>query len=243
MIKDANFNNVIMKLNDYIQMMNFEAIGPIGEIAAQLILLKVFDHSDKVHLSETCTVKSFLEKLLGNTNFDVEKDILDGVVYFNHFIERLENLSYDEVLNHFVARGAAGKFKRFEKAFDLFIPIVLANNEITYMLIQVKNKEILTKNGAIKVFNEMKQADKSFFKNQNAQTHLSVVMSLGDEKDRNLTPKQNEIFYTLDHLEKCKIFSPDTRTTLKMLLNIGKFKIFSKKFDKDVLKCVMVGSV
>ena len=77
MIKDENFNEIIMKLNDYIQMMNFEAIGPIGEIAAELILLKAFDHSDKVNLSETCTVRSFLTKLLGNDNFDISNDILD----------------------------------------------------------------------------------------------------------------------------------------------------------------------
>ncbi len=112
MIKEANFNEMIMKLNDYIQMMNFEAIGPIGEIVAQLILLKVFDHSDKVHQSETCTVKSFLEKLLGKTNFDVSEDILTGIVYFNHFIERHDNLIYDEVINHFVPEEQQADFKK-----------------------------------------------------------------------------------------------------------------------------------
>ena len=47
-----------MKATNYIQMMNFEAIDPIGEIATQLILFKAFDHSNKVNLSETCTVSS-----------------------------------------------------------------------------------------------------------------------------------------------------------------------------------------
>ena len=91
-------------------------------------------------MTSVWTGRSFLTKLLGNDNFDISNDILDGIVYFNQFIERLEKFSCYDAVNHLIARGAAGKFKRFQKAYDLFIPIVLTNNEITYMLIQIKKQ-------------------------------------------------------------------------------------------------------
>lgn len=37
-----------------------------------------------------------------------------------------------------VARAAAGQFKDNTKGFDLFIPVVLPNNQLTYILFQIK---------------------------------------------------------------------------------------------------------
>ena len=243
MFNDKNFNEIIVKVNDYIQMLNSEATGPIGEIVAQLLLLKAFDHAKKVTNSEACTVKEFLISLLGNVIFNVSNDILNGIVFCNHFIERLKDFSYDDVVAHYVARGAAGKFKPRQPAYDLFIPIVLENNALTYMLIQVKNQEVFKNRMAEDVFQEMAQPDKNWFENQSIIPFLSIIMSLGDEKPRDPKEAQNQVFYSLRNLENCKFYSSNTITSLKMLLNCGKFDSFSKKFDLDVIKRVMIGSI
>ena len=62
------FNEIIEQLIVYTQLIDLEAVGPIGELVAQLILLKVFDSSVKENYSEACTVESFLALKLFSLN-------------------------------------------------------------------------------------------------------------------------------------------------------------------------------
>ena len=159
MADDQIFSEILEYLINFIQLMNLEVTGPIGEIVAQLLLLKAFVNSEKIIDSEACTVKSFLTSLFGHLSMDckrIPKKILNGIVYFNHFIRRLDDYTYDDAIPRFIARGAAGQFMKNFEIFDLFIPVTMQQDEVTYILIQVKNRENLSSDDFEYIFNKMR---------------------------------------------------------------------------------------
>ena len=243
MLIDSNLNDIIANLTDYIQLMNLEATGPVGEIVAQLILLTAFDHSTKEDQSEVCTVKQFLSTLFGSCPSKIPDTILNGIIFFNHFIERLNKLCFDDILQGFLARGAAGKFKKNYKTFDLFIPFVLQGNEVSFILIQVKNRVVFNQTMAEKVFKKMEIVDSDMFKDQTVLPFLSILMSLGDAHTNDPNTLENQLFFSFKNLTDSKIYSDDTLTSLRTLLNCERFDLTSTKYEVEVLKSLMIGSL
>ena len=152
MSNKSHFNEILIKLNDHIQLMDLNFTGYIGEVVAEIILLKAFDHNpkqDKSSFSKAILVEDFLFSLLGINNFGKIKKIIDptvlkGLICFNHFNKKFDDLKYAHVNESFIERGAAGKFKDGHYRSDLFIPIVLESNEISFIIIEVKNDESLS---------------------------------------------------------------------------------------------------
>jgi hypothetical protein len=141
-------------LNSYAQAMNLDSTGSIGEIVAQIILLLAFDNGrkmtkikssgDSVLYTAPIQVKNFLLSLIGKENFEkvetnMNNDLLDGLLCFTHFERKFDKLNITDTKRDFIARSAAGQFKPKELGYDLFIPIILRNNKVSYILIQVKN--------------------------------------------------------------------------------------------------------
>jgi hypothetical protein len=156
MLNKQNLTEMLQCLNTYVQTLYLEASGSIGKIVAQIILLLAFDNArqttkdsvDKANESILITVPiqvgQFLLSLIGRENFEklkcnLNSELLDGLVCFTHFERKFDNLSMQDTKTDFLARSAAGQFKPKEPGYDLFIPILLPSNHITYMLIQVKN--------------------------------------------------------------------------------------------------------
>jgi len=125
----------------------------IGEIVAQIILLLAFDNARKtivnrpnesILITMPIQVRDFLISLIGITKFEKFKGgfncaLLDGLVCFTHFERKFDPLNMQDTKSDFIARSAAGQFKPKESVYDLFIPVLLYDNNVTYILIQVKN--------------------------------------------------------------------------------------------------------
>lgn len=222
---EKKFKEILLKLNEYTQLLDLNPTGNIGEIATQIILLKAIDKLNTTQtFSKAYTVSEFLISFLGNDEFNlikqnIDDDIKNGLVCFSHFIRKADDLTFNDVLPGFIGRAAAGQFKKGHPVFDLFIPIVLENNNITYILIQVKNKKDLGPSEAMQILNEMskpsglsiKKMFPFFFKDNKILAHLSILISLGDKIQHKL-PKsnwENKIFYNLDNLTKSKLFNEE----------------------------------
>lgn len=141
MSNDNCFNDILIKLNDYLQLIDLNNTGYIAEIIAQIILLKAFD---KASIDDTYSrpikVETFLKILLGKDIYKeienkIDDSVLKGLICFNHFIKRFNDTTYANVLEYFVQRGAAGKFKDSQNKSDLFIPIVLESSNISYFFL------------------------------------------------------------------------------------------------------------
>ena len=246
MSNDQIFSDMIDKIIDFVQLLNLDTGGSIGEIVAQLLLLKAFDNSQKLLDSEACTVRSFLTTLFGDFSDQISKiptKTLNGIVYFNHFIQRLEDFTYDDVLPSYIARGAAGQFKKNFETFDLFIPIVLEKSDITYILIQVKNKENLSSKSIEIIFEKMRSQGDQFFRNQTKIDHILLLMSLGDKCPRLPKLLPGQLFYSLRDIGLSRIYNEYTMNRLIMILNCVRLNLKSNVYDQEVIKLVTVGSL
>ena len=243
------FPKILEHLINFIQLMNLEVTGPIGEIVAQLLLLKAFKNSQKITDSEACTVESFLTSLFGHLPINcnrMPKKILNGLVYFNHFIRRLDDFTYDDVIPRFIARGAAGQFMKNFVIFDLFIPVVLEQDEVTYILIQVKNRENITAEDFGSIFNKMRTYKELYklFKNKKKGEYISLIMSLGEDfQSSKPNLKSLDLFFNLYDLSNCMIYDQYTLKRLQLLLNCDRFDVKSSIYDQDVIDLVTIGSL
>lgn len=260
---EKSLKEIFLKLNEYTQLLDLNSAGNIGEVVAQIILLKAFDkvNSQFKTISKAYTVTEFLTSLLGIDQYkliqsDINKEIKEGIICFNHFIRKEDDLNFNDVLPGFIGRAAAGQFKKGYPHFDLFIPIVLTNDNITYIFIQVKNHEILGAAEAVQILENMNNPQNKtfpgFFENGKKLARLTILMSLGDKKDhsvRNYKLKKssfwkNKIFYSLNHLSSSKLFNQEVLEYLEMLLNSDRLKLIGNKlFDPDVITKVAVGSI
>ena len=123
--------------------------GEIGELVVEFILLAAKDSADFLKgeqaASSPVTVREFLVALVGEenykTHFRVSDDFSKGLVAFNHFRKMfMGDLSRSSIVMDFLGRCAAGKLPTNFAIVDLFIPVVLPDNEISFIFIQVKNQ-------------------------------------------------------------------------------------------------------
>ena len=159
-------------------------------------------------------------------------------------IRRIDDFAYSDVLPGFIARGAAGILKKNYKNFDLFIPVVLENSDVTYILIQVKNRDGLLETDAFEILGKMDKPEKIIFKKAKRIEHLSLLMSLGESQLAiSYTFKKDSLFYNLANLCNSNLFSKEVVKNIENLLNSYRYDIPSKKYDKNVYKMVTVGSL
>ena len=103
------------------------SIGHLGELVGQIVCVYAMDRALESRGSKVLpTVCEFLQKLTG-IKFDEEryKDICDGVVNFNHFIQTHGYSPNRGDLVTFMKRRAAVVCKPNERGVDLIIPVVL----------------------------------------------------------------------------------------------------------------------
>ena len=110
-------------------------------------------------------------------------DLKQGLVCLTHFIKKYDDLMVDDTIRDFVGRGAGGQFKSNEKDLDLFIPVVLKSNCITYIFIQVKNHAIKIP-GLSKIVENLKPKTEYFHKS--IKPYLLIFMDLGNENDKTI---------------------------------------------------------
>jgi hypothetical protein len=79
--------------------------------------------------------------LLGNIQVTIDNNTKKFYINTNDITFQPTFSNYENVLEYFVQRGAAGKFKDSHYHSDLFIPIVLTSNKISYIIVEVKNDE------------------------------------------------------------------------------------------------------
>ena len=107
--------------------------------------------------------------------------MIEGLVCFSHFIKKLDKLTISDTVEDFIGRGAAGQFMNNEKSLDLFVPVVLKNDDITYIFIQVKNHCAKVPRSDVK---NMKP-NEIYFKNGIINlNYLSILMSVGFEEKK-----------------------------------------------------------
>jgi len=149
-LKNIYLNKMLDQLNNYVQRTSLISSGQVGEIVSQLILVMAFDdavhsspnHAELYAYSYPVTVRDFLSSLFGEKLFKSMKTMpsdrfLNGLVCFTHFIRKLNDLNYKDTMLKFVARCAAGQFKPNNESVDLFIPVILEDNKLTYIFIEV----------------------------------------------------------------------------------------------------------
>lgn len=127
--------------------------GPKGELTVRILLTLAWDHA--IHKKQegspdfmyTCplTVKEYLSALMvdlssleGQISSENLQVLFNGVVFFTHFIA-IERGITKESLHCFFCRGAAIQCQRGQTAIDHGIPVLLANGEFTYIIIQTRN--------------------------------------------------------------------------------------------------------
>ncbi|OJJ43558.1 hypothetical protein ASPZODRAFT_161487 [Penicilliopsis zonata CBS 506.65] len=126
-------------------------MGDIGEMVAALILLFAFDATDPENHPCPVRFQRFLCSLLGS---EICQDIgmraasdqdmftlwQDGQVFFNHFI-RAETSPTLPMLHAAYRRGAALFLPERFPGADVLVPIKLPDDEVTFLVIQVKNRK------------------------------------------------------------------------------------------------------
>lgn len=146
--------DILSDVNSIIQTSSLNVTGAIGEIVAQVILLLAHDFAIKTieqetkrekKFSEAITVEQFLTALVGKQQFEsimtkqISEGMKRGLVCFTHFIKKLDNLTYEDMIPDFVARAAAIQLKDAHPHIDLVLVVVLENGELAFIVIQVKN--------------------------------------------------------------------------------------------------------
>lgn len=105
---------------------------------------EALDESDEQIRAKPLTVKTFLIALLGSDNYQkvsswIPDGVQEGLVCFNHFIKKVDDLSMQDVFYDFIGRNAAGSFRDCFPGIDLFVPVILKDNTITMLYFQIKN--------------------------------------------------------------------------------------------------------
>lgn len=131
-------------------------VGGVGEITASLLLLFAYDEVQFYHvprdLPAPIQVSHFMASLFGKTNniemtkrmaADPEMEILweTGEVFFNHFAKVLLRVPDEAMIEKAFRRGTALFFPGRFKGANILIPVNVPGSEMTFILVQVKNRK------------------------------------------------------------------------------------------------------
>ncbi|CAG8671789.1 6137_t:CDS:1, partial [Paraglomus occultum] len=131
----------------------FVEAGHRGEIVARLVLILCWRQcvcvrkNKKANYTTTVKLKAFLKVLLGNSSAadivvqKIGKELLDGKLFFTHFIPLQETPS-QQTLRKLWKRCAAGILKRNQRGVDILLVLKLGKNNFTFVMIQVKNRNV-----------------------------------------------------------------------------------------------------
>ena len=241
MQKEKSFLEILQEINNQIQVMSLEATGAIGEIVAQIILLKAFDNAtDNLEELKTLTVSSFLNSLLLPGLFEtirdkLPKEVLGGLICFNHFIKKYDELTEDDAKIDFTGRAAAGQFKNQTKGYDLFIPVILEDNNLSFILIQVKNSKTISE---VDINNKMsKYKSETNFKMPN----ISILMSLASTAGKEASINVKDDYFICKGLDIYQL-KDDVKAILKEILDCDRNPFLNKKFNSEIIREVTHGS-
>jgi hypothetical protein len=277
MSNDKTLSDALTDLNSLIQTSSLNASSSIGEIVCQLVFLLAHDTATSRlsygSFSNAVNVKQFLTVLVGDDQYlktmedNISTEMKEGLVYFTHFIKKLDELTFEDVIPNFVARGAAVQLKDGAKDIDLVIPVVLETGEIGYIVIKVENR---AEQGSLKEVAWTTLPQLSFFRNSsrsglNPNHFLGLVMSLGEtENTRQKVENVELVEFKLENKKaitkvkanKCCNFilhglsketypflSNDVSKLLKKLLDCDRQNVNSmnKIYGAEVLERVAIG--
>jgi hypothetical protein len=151
--KQGWYQNALVPLREALKRADI-SMGDLGELIAQIILLKAFDSCVKISRPQflanisayPVTVKQFLNRLvpddcLNSIKSDPMLDDESVLVYFSHFTE-IDFVPNKDTLTKLITRGSALKVKVNQRGADLLIPVFKNGVVFGILMIQVKNKEL-----------------------------------------------------------------------------------------------------
>lgn len=253
MSNNQKYLETLQNINTFVSLMGLNATGAIGEIIAQVILLKAFDNvqiqNKSGEFSKPISVELFLKSLFGEANFkDLnlnDTNLLGGLVCFSHFIHKLDDFKAEDAIQFFVGRCAACQFKKCHESSDLLIPIVLKDNTITYIIIQVKNHQKFDEGKINDAFLRLKKYEKDIFNIKTYTKPILILMCLGCEVDiiTNKKSRTNNFYiYGQNLIKSSGLFNEDDFNGLKSLLDCDRGDLNTKDFDELVVEQVTIGS-
>ncbi len=137
--------------------------GVRGELICRILLCLAWDSCQKSSsLHYPISVQSYLkalggDRLLEEFKVDAFKDnqdrILNGRLYFTHFVYVNYEVKTEKKLGKLLSCGQAVLCRNNQQAIDLLIPIVLSDNKtISFIAIQCKNRKKISWKGATKKY-------------------------------------------------------------------------------------------
>jgi hypothetical protein len=170
--------------------------GIRGELICRILLSMAWDgcQGSKV-IHEPVVVKKFLQSLGGKglleafavPAFKPHQDrILNGRLYFTHFVYLDYEVNNDDMLRALLSRGQAVLCRNNQQAIDLLIPIVLSDNKtVSFIAIQCKNRKKISWKGAVAKYSAVRMGFHS-----STSPYLVLCMQVGTGSSgtiRNLT--------------------------------------------------------
>jgi hypothetical protein len=272
MSDDDALSDALTNVKSFLQASSLNNCGPIGEIVGQLLFLLAHDaatsRSGQGLFSKAITLKQFLSVLVGDDQYlktiedNISTEMKEGLVCFTHFIKKLDELTYEDVIPNFVARGAAVQLTDDrDDGIDLVIPVVLKTGEIGYILIRLEHE--VDPEDLVEVAKEIVPPSALFpnIQNQNS-THssldpnhfLGLVISIGESgeirqnvelvkfKLKNEKICHNFILHGLN-VTTFPFLNSKVQQTLKQLLGCDRNNLesMSEIYGADVLAQIAVG--
>lgn len=189
MTDQDNLADMLNLVGNYLAAMSLNFSGSIREVVAQLIILLALDEavinkSDKNRtrrLLKSITVEEFLTVLLGEERFNemkLDDETKESLVYFNHFVRVLGDLSESDVHRLFKS-GAAVQYKTNNPRFNLAVFYLRRDGVISAIRFQIKNwdKPVPVRELQSMVPIPLKHKDQ-----ERAIPYISILMNLGSGK-------------------------------------------------------------
>uniref|UniRef100_A0A1D1ZLT8 Serum albumin n=1 Tax=Anthurium amnicola TaxID=1678845 RepID=A0A1D1ZLT8_9ARAE len=162
---------VLQKFNEMLKK-GFVDAGPRGEVVARIILvLAVRSIQEKKEWKSTVITVKRLMELLDPAAVDNLQHFVDATVAFTHFIP-ITYVPKTRSLKEYYRRRCAVILKRNNPGADIMIPVKLAEDRYSYILVQVKNYASSDRN-----------ADKSYPESGSSKLTSRFVFRKSDLKD------------------------------------------------------------
>jgi hypothetical protein len=176
--------------------------GVRGELIGRILLSMAWDSCQLKPFHNPVQISVFLEKLGGHLLLNAfrergtkqqQDEILNGHLYFTHFVYVSYEVNQVYMLEHFLARGQAVLCRNNQQAIDLLVPIVLSDGHmVSFIAIQCRNRKKISWVGARKKYD----ATKMGFSKDYVRPYLVLCMQFGKGGRRavtNLMPESPEL--------------------------------------------------
>ena len=252
MSDDSILEEILSYFHTIVYKSDVFSTGSIGELIAEVIMLKAHDFGSASDFTKPLNVSKFMIGLIGEDSFNenfkahLETRLANGVVAFNHFNQKLDALKYNDLIYDYIGRCAAGRFKTNFPVYDFFIPVIFEDNRVGAIFVQVKNNAEITENKIETIvagLNPSKAFEEKKEKKSNLATDLltyiteenfiSILICLGN--DLNITKYIDQTF-VISGIDSFNL-NNRIKSNMKLILNHSRNKM---KEYKDINVCRLV---